>query len=486
MLNSPNHAKATEQTTEPAEAEDSSAGVLSLIGNTPLLRTTQLDTGLCTLSLKLENQNPGGSIKDRVARGIIEAAERDGKLKPGGTILEATAGNTGIGLAMVGALKGYRVILIVPDKMAREKVQHLRALGAEIIVTRSDVASGHPEYYQDIAKRLVDEIPGAFWADQFSNPANPATHEATTAREILAQCREQSSGQLDAFIAGVGSGGTITGCARGFRAADAQVQIIVADPEGSVIAEAVKSGKFSYHGGSWLVEGIGEDFIPPNLDLSLIDEAITISDAEAFAAIRDLLRHEGILAGSSSGTLLAAALAWCRKQTEPKHVVTLICDTGNKYLTRAFDDGWLRDEGLMDRDKGGGNLADLLSRRADRGELVSVAPHDTLATAYRRMRMADVSQVPVLDNGALVGFLDEDDLVQKVLGDEATKEAGFNQQVQEAMVRELELLDANASIADLREVLQRDRVGIVMKDGVFLGLLTRTDLLAAYARKDMP
>ena len=370
--------------------------------------------------------------------------------------------------------------------MAREKVQHLRALGAEIIITRSDVARGHPEYYQDIAKRLVDEIHGAFWADQFSNPANPATHEATTAREILEQCREQGSGQLDAFVAGVGSGGTLTGCARGFRTAGAEVQIIAADPEGSVIAEAVQSGKFSYAGGSWLVEGIGEDFVPPNLDLSLIDEAITVSDAAAFAAIRDLLRHEGILAGSSSGTLLAAALAWCRKQNEPKHVVTLICDTGNKYLTRAFDDGWLRDEGLIDREEGEGNLADLLSRRADRGELVFVAPHDTLATAYRRMRMADVSQVPVLDGGVLVGFLDEDDLVRKVLGDGATKEAGFNQQVQEAMVRELELLDADASIAELREVLQKDRVGIIVKGGVFLGLLTRTDLLAAYARKETP
>ena len=454
--------------------------ILSLIGNTPLVRTTRLDTGLCTLSLKLESQNPGGSIKDRIALGIIEAAERDGKLKAGGTILEATAGNTGIGLAMVAALKGYRIILIVPDKMAREKVQHLRALGAEIIITRSDVAQGHPEYYQDIAKRMAQEIEGAFWADQFSNPANPATHEQTTAQEILRQC----NGTLDAFVAGVGSGGTITGCARGFRKAGAEVQMIVADPEGSVIAEAVQTGSFAYAGGSWRVEGIGEDFIPPNLDLSLIDEAITISDAEAFAAIRDLLRHEGILAGSSSGTLLAAALAWCRKQTAPKHVVTLICDTGNKYLTRAFDDGWLRDEGLIPQESGLGTLADLLTRRADRGELVFVSPRDTLATAYRRMRMADVSQLPVLDKTKLVGFIDEDDLVRAIIGDDTNNKQGFTLQVSAAMIRNLELLDANAPIADLQEVLRKDKVGIVMKDGVFLGLLTRTDLLAAKARQD--
>jgi cystathionine beta-synthase len=321
--------------------------LLSLIGNTPMLKLSSVDTGVCELYVKLESQNPGGSIKDRIGLSIIEQAEESGDLKEGGTIIEATAGNTGIGLALVAALKGYKIILIIPDKMSREKILHLEGLGAEIILTRSDVPEGHPEYYHDVARRVAEETPGSFLANQFSNPANPFAHRTTTAPEIW----DQMEGDLDAVVAGVGSGGTLTGLAEFFKEKDSSIQIVAADPENSIVADAVIKGSYSYEGGSWLVEGVGEDFIPDNLDLSLIDDAETVTDKEAFEVLQVLLQEEGILGGSSTGTLVAGAIKWCQKQTEPKKVVTFICDTGNKYLSKAFNKSWLHVNNLLNKVK---------------------------------------------------------------------------------------------------------------------------------------
>ena len=306
-----------------------------LIGNTPLVEVTRLDTGLCQLFLKLESQNPGGSIKDRIGLSIIEAAEADGRLQAGGTIVEATAGNTGIGLALVGRIKGYRVILVVPDKMSTEKVLHLKALGAEVHTTRSDVGKGHPEYYQDYAARLARELPGAFFADQFNNPANPLAHETTTAPEIW----EQTGHDVDAIVVGVGSSGTLTGLTRYFRKAQPKLEFVLADPQGSILTEYIDTGKVSDTSGSWAVEGIGEDFIPAIADMDSVTKAYTITDQESFDSARALLRAEGILGGSSTGTLLAAALKYCREQTSPKRVVTFVCDTGTRYLSKVYNDG---------------------------------------------------------------------------------------------------------------------------------------------------
>ncbi|HEY1147046.1 MAG TPA: cysteine synthase family protein, partial [Pseudoduganella sp.] len=305
------------------------AALYGLIGNTPLVEVTRLDTGPCRLFLKLESQNPGGSIKDRIGLSIIEAAENDGRLKPGGTIVEATAGNTGLGLALVGRNKGYRVVLVVPDKMAVEKVLHLKALGAEVHMTRSDVGKGHPEYYQDYAARLAREIPGAFFADQFNNPANPLAHETTTGPEIW----EQMGHEVDALVLGVGSGGTLTGLSRYFAKVSPSTEFVLADPKGSILTGYVETGKVSDVTGSWAVEGIGEDFIPANATMGAIGKAYTITDKESFESARELLRAEGILAGSSTGTLLAAALKYCREQTTAKRVVTIVADTGTRYLS---------------------------------------------------------------------------------------------------------------------------------------------------------
>mgnify|MGYP000394388052 FL=1 len=416
----------------------------------------------------LENQNPTGSIKDRIGLSMVEAAEREGKIQPGGTLIEATAGNTGLGLALVAAQKGYKLILVIPDKMAQEKVLHLRALGAQIHLTRSDVGKGHPYYYQDIAERLSKEIPGSFYVNQFANPANPAAHEATTGPEIWAQCGHM----LDAVVAGVGSGGTLTGLSRYFARVAPHVEMVLADPKGSILADVVRTGKIQKEAGSWLVEGIGEDFIPSNCELERVKRAYEIGDAESFFTARELLRKEGILGGSSTGTLVAAALRYCREQTSPRRVVTLVCDSGNKYLTKMYNDYWMFEQGLLDRPRQG-NLLDLIVRRYADGGAVTLAPTDTLLQAYRRMKLYDVSQIPVMRGAELVGILDESDLLLHV----HTEPARFKDTVSTAMVDKVETIGPDTPVSELLPIFQRDHVAVVADQGGFIGLITKIDLL---------
>jgi cystathionine beta-synthase len=431
----------------------SQPAVLDLIGNTPLVRITRFDTGPCTLFLKLESQNPGGSIKDRIGVAMIEAAERDGRLKPGGTVVEATAGNTGLGLALVARAKGYRVVLVVPDKMSTEKVLHLKAMGAEVHVTRSDVGQGHPDYYQDRAAALAREITGSFFADQFNNPANPLAHETGTGPEIW----EQTGHDVDAIVVGVGSSGTLTGLTRYFRQTQPKLAFVLADPVGSILAEYTRSGVVG-QAGSWAVEGIGA--------------AYSISDEDSFGTARELLRREGILGGSSTGTLLAAALRYCREQTEPQRVVSFVCDTGTRYLSKVYNDNWMIDQGLLARPRFG-DLRDLVARRPEEGSVVSVTPDDTLLTAFQRMRLADVSQLPVLVDKTLVGLIDESDLLLNVHAD-ATR---FRAPVASAMTDAPSTIAPNASLTELEAVLDRGLVAIVADAHGFHGLITRFDLL---------
>jgi cystathionine beta-synthase len=452
--------------------------ILSMIGETPLVEITQFDTGPCHLFLKLENQNPTGSIKDRIALSMIEAAEEDGKLEPGGTVIEATAGNTGLGLALVAGAKGYRVMLVIPDKMSQEKISHVKALGAEVVLTRSDVTRGHPEYYQDMAARLAGEIPGAFYVNQFGNPANPLAHERTTGPEIWEQMRHD----VDAIVVGVGSAGTLTGLGRFFNRVKPRrgIEMVLADPKGSVLYEYVKTGKLK-QAGSWAVEGIGEDFIPEIADMSLVTDAYEIEDEESFSVARELLRKEGIFGGSSTGTLVAGALRYCREQEKPKRVVSLVPDTGNKYLSKMYNDFWMAEQGFIHRPPHG-DLSDLISHRYEAGEVITIGPTDSLLTAYKRMRDSDVSQLPVVDQaGCAVGIIDESDILVKVHRDSAR----FNDPVENAMTDKLETLPPTAKINDLLEVFDRGRVAIVMEGDKFLGLITRTDLLS-FLRLKMP
>jgi cystathionine beta-synthase len=446
--------------------------ILESIGNTPLVELTRFDTGRCSLFVKLENQNPAGSIKDRIGLSLIEAAERDGKIGPGGTLIEATAGNTGLGLALVAAQKGYRLILVIPDKMSQEKVLHLKALGAEIRITRSDVGKGHPDYYQDLAERLAREM-GAFYVNQFANPANPLAHETTTGPEIW----QQMGHRLDAVVVGVGSGGTLTGLARFFARVSPAVEMVLADPDGSILAPLVATGR-KVEAGSWLIEGIGEDFVPPICELERVRRAYSISDAESFAAARELLRREGILGGSSTGTLLAAALRYCREQSEAKRVVTLVCDSGNKYLSKMYNDFWMFDQGLLQRPTQG-DLTDLIARRHAEGSVVTVTPEDTLATVHRRMKLYEVSQLPVIEGDRLVGIIDESDVLLAAKDDPDA----FGWPVRRAMVTKLETIAPDAPLDALLPIFAKDHVAVVERDGKFIGLITRIDFINHLRRR---
>ncbi len=449
------------------------SNVLEMVGNTPMLEVKHIDTGPCRLFLKLELMNPGGSIKDRIGISMIEEAEKRGDIKPGDTIVEATAGNTGIGLALVAAQKGYHLVLVLPDKMSQEKIFNLRAMGAEVVLTRSDVGRGHPEYYQDLGKRIAKER-GAYFINQFGNPDNPLAHESTTAPEIVGQM----DGKLDAIVLGVGSSGTVTGIGKYLEEHAPDVDLVLADPVGSVLTDYINKGELG-EGGSWLVEGIGEDFIPDIADFGKVVKAYAISDAESFKAARELLRKEGLLAGSSSGTLLAAALKYCREQTSEKIVVTFACDTGNKYLSKLYNDFWLEDQGFIRREQFG-DLRDLIGRPHDEHATITVGPTDVLTTAHNRLRNAGFSQLPVMENDHLVGVVTEDTIMQFVYGKPELMHAPVSDAMEAAFIK----LDKSESVNNLVAMLRVQPYAAIMDGEDFLGLITRSDVLN-YLRRQM-
>ena len=447
--------------------------VLEMVGHTPMLEVTQFDTGPCRLFLKLELMNPGGSIKDRIGVSMIEEAERRGDIKPGDTIVEATAGNTGLGLALAAARKGYHLVLVLPDKMSQEKIFNLRAMGAEVVLTRSDVGRGHPEYYQDLGRRIAAER-DAYFINQFGNPDNPLAHERTTAPEIL----EQLDGKVDAIVLGVGSSGTVSGMTKYFREHAPDMKLVLADPEGSILADHINKGEYG-ESSSWLVEGIGEDFIPDIADFSMVHSAYAVSDADSFEHARALLRKEGLLAGSSSGTLLSAALKYCREQDEPKNVVAFACDTGNKYLSKLYNDFWMEDQGFIARPQHG-DLRDLIGRLHDERATITVGPTDVLTTAHNRLRNAGFSQLPVMDEGKLVGIVTEDAIIQHVFG----KPELMNAPVEAAMESAFIQLDKSTSVNNLVAMLHVQPYAAIMDGDQFLGLITRSDVLN-YLRRQM-
>jgi cystathionine beta-synthase len=448
--------------------------VLKLIGHTPIVEVKSFDTGRCRLFLKLENMNPSGAIKDRVGLSMIEAAEKQGKLKKGYTVIEATAGNTGLGLALVAARKGYRLLLVIPDKMSQEKVACLKAMGVEIVMTRSDVEKGHPEYYQDYALRLSREIPNSFYIDQFNNPANPLAHETTTGPEIW----EQMDHHVDAISVGVGSAGTLTGLTDFFKKAQPSTDFILGDPEGSVLVDYVNTKKFG-KAGSWRVEGIGEDFIPSMADFSLVKKAYSIPDKESFAILRDLLKREGILAGSSTGVLIAAAIRYAKEQNTAKNIVTFVCDSGNKYLSKAYNEYWLQEQGLLER-KESGDLRDLITRTYSSHSVITVGPDDEIAAAYSKMKLYDISQIPVIDGGRVKGIIDESDILL-ALEDLDTKK--FKDKVSRHMTADLEVLDPKDSLKSLVAILKKGYTAIIMDKEQFYGVVTNIDLLNYLKRK---
>jgi cystathionine beta-synthase len=436
--------------------------ILQSIGRTPLIRLRRLTEGLqASVYIKAEMMNPGGSVKDRVGLAMINEAERRGWLRPGGTIIEATAGNTGVGLAMAAAVKGYRCIFVLPDKMSGEKIRLLRAYGAEVVITPTNVAPDSPESYNGVADRLGREIPGAWRPNQFTNLANPDIHYRATGREIW----EQTEGRVTAFVAGVGTGGTISGVARYLKEQNPDIKIVGADPEGSVL-----SGDKPH---PWKVEGIGEDFVPKTFNSQLVDDWVRVSDAESFHIARQLARREGILAGGSSGTAVAAALRYARRLTGDHLVVALCADTGRNYMSKCFDDEWLAQNQLQWTEQPAHSIGDLIRTRGPR-QLVTIRPEATAAEAIEMLQDAGISQLPVLEDGKPVGSVQEVTLVRVMHDNRDPAQVTIG----EVMAKPLPVLDVTVHLDEAYRLLLAGNTGVLaVENGKVVDIITRIDLI---------
>ena len=444
---------------------------IELIGNTPLLHIKNIDTGLCNLYLKLESYNLGGSIKDRPAKNMIEKAEQANLLKTGGTIVEATAGNTGIALAIMALKKGYKMIIVVPDKMTIEKVYHLRALGAEVIITRSDVSNGHPDYYLDLAKKIARKKK-AFYINQFDNKANVESHYKMLGPEIF----KQLNGKVHAFVAGVGTGGTITGVGKFLKSKIKDFDLVLADPKGSILKELIDTGNITKEVGSWVVEGIGEDFCPPLLESNLIDYAYSITDKEAIKTCNTLLKKEGVLAGSSSGTLIAAAIKFCRAQKTKKNVVTLVCDAGDKYLRKVYNESWKIKEGLHIK-KNNNDITDIISYLASSGTMPKINNESNCALAFKLMSENNLDKVLVEDNNRkIIGVIDETNLLKGVLAN------SFEEKIKKYVITRIKNVRHNLDLKKLLSIFNKENFVFVYKKNKFIGMITRNDLLCYLKR----
>jgi cystathionine beta-synthase len=458
--------------TTPARHTRPYDSVLDTIGWTPLVRLTRITRGMRTpVYGKAEFFNPGGSVKDRIGLPIIERAERDGSLRPGGTIVEGTSGNTGVGLAIAAALKGYRCIFTMPDKMSQEKVRLLKAFGAEVIITPTAVPPDHPDNYVMMAKRIASETPNAILANQFYNDANPDAHYATTGPELW----EQSEGRITHFVAAAGTGGTLTGAGRYLKEKNPKIRIIAGDPHGSILAEMWRTkGKGKPEGTPYKIEGIGQDKIPGTLDMRVIDDYQTVTDRDAFAMARRLTREEGLFVGGSAGLITHVALDVARRLDDPKaFVVTILCDTGERYLSKLYNDEWMRENQMLEPEKG--TLGTVLGTKSgDAPVVVSVAPGTTVRQALRLMSQHDVSQLPVMDGANCVGSVSDWSLSAKSLDNSKL----LDMTVSEVMDPPFPMVDAAQHVESVAKLLSKANPAVlVRRDGTVQGIVTRSDLL---------
>ncbi len=457
--------------------------ILGAIGKTPLVRLSRVGRGLpCALYAKVEYFNPGGSVKDRIALNIIEEAERSGRLKPGGTVVESTSGNTGVGLAMVCALKGYKAVFVMPDKMSQEKIQLLRAYGARVVIAPTAVAPEDPRSYYNVANRIVSETPNAILANQYHNPENPRSHYETTGPEIW----EQTQGQVTDVVLGMGTGGTITGVARYLKEKNPAIRVVGVDPVGSILLETWQRGRVpeDVDATTYKVEGIGEDFLPSTLDLSVIDEVIRVNDKDSFLMTRRLVKEEGIFCGGSSGTAVYAAVSYAKRLEPDRLVVVILPDSGSRYLSKVFDDKWMRENGFLDTQWSEFTLDEVLARKPDADRiapLITVHQDDRMMDVITVMKQNDISQVPVLDeDGQICGLVTEVDLLKRIV---ESPELSPNGTIAPIVEPAEAVFPAHTRLEEVLPSVLDGYVVIVTDGGRPTGILTKIDILDFIAQR---
>lgn len=456
--------------------------ILEVIGNTPLVKSHRIAADVkANIYYKLEYLNPGGSVKDRPAMQIVLDAEASGELRPGGTIVEATSGNTGIGLALAGAIKGYQCIFVMPDKMAAEKIEALRAFGARVVVCPTAVEPEDPRSYYSVARRLAEESPGGYLANQYHNPSNPRGHYLSTGPELW----EQTEGKIDALVVAAGTGGTITGMGRYLKEQNPDVQIIAVDPVGSLYYDYFKTGKMT-EANTYLVEGFGEDFLPSTMDFSVVDEVIRVDDAECFTMTRRLVREEGIFTGGSAGGAVAAAVKYAERMDREMNIVVMIPDSASRYLSKIFNDDWMRENGFLQEENNADTVADLLAQKSKsahssraKGDIFTASLGDKISQVVELMKSHDISQLPVLDAGRVVGIITESNVLDHLLG-----EGSGDKAIDDLVEARFAIVEPSNRVKIIGQFFKQNKVVIVVDDAdKLVGIITKIDFIDYVSRK---